>query len=87
MRVMGNIMKGHFIERIFYIQGNTKFRGKIQLMIKVSDLKMKYITIILGIVLIVNLGFVFADCTKEQEQNSWNVVQWILRYIKIKLND
>jgi len=50
-------------------------------LIKVSDSKMKYITIVLGI-LIVNLGSVLADCTKEQEQNSWNVVQWILRNIK-----
>ena len=81
MRVMGNIMKRHFIEKLFYIPGNTKFWGKRQILIKVSDSKMKYITIVLGI-LIVNLGSVLADCTKEQEQNSWNVVQWILRNIK-----
>jgi len=46
-------------------------------------LKMEFSRLVVGVLLL--NGQVLADCTRKQENNSWNVVKWIMRNIKIKI--
>ena len=38
------------------------------------------------VLLVLTLGTVSADCSKEEEQNSWNTIQWFIRNISLKIN-
>jgi len=35
----------------------------------------------LMVLLVLNVGTVLADCSKEEEQNNWNTIQWFIRNI------
>ena len=38
------------------------------------------------VLLVLNLGTVSADCSDEEEQNSWNTIQWFIRNISLEIN-
>ena len=42
----------------------------------------KYHLILLG-ALLLNLGPVIADCTKEEDQNTRNTIQWFIRNLQL----